>query len=44
MGISHRGIAYIMQDNFKLGCRDAQKECALGNFELLEFTKGKVCP
>ena len=35
-----RGAAYIKQGNKKLGCRDAQKACTLGNCRLLEMAKG----
>jgi tetratricopeptide (TPR) repeat protein len=37
----NRGSAYLSQGNKKLGCRDAQKACALGDCELLEWSKGK---
>ena len=37
---NNRGNAYFIQGNNKLGCRDAQKACALGNCELLERSKG----
>ena len=37
----NRGITYFNQDNKELGCRDAQKACALGNCELLEGAKGR---
>jgi tetratricopeptide (TPR) repeat protein len=36
-----RGVAYLLQGNNNSGCRDAQKVCALGNCQLLEFAKGK---
>ena len=40
----NRGLAYLFQGNNNLGCRDAQKACALGDCKLLEFGKGqKVC-
>ena len=38
---NNRGIIYINQGNKNLGCRDAQKACALGSCELLEIAKGK---
>ena len=37
----NRGVAYLIQGNNKLGCRDAQKACALGKCELLEGAKSK---
>ena len=37
----NRGIAYFLQYNNNLGCFDAQKACALGNCQLLEWAKGK---
>ena len=37
----NRGITYLLQGNNKLGSRDAQKTCTLGNFKLLEVAKGK---
>jgi tetratricopeptide (TPR) repeat protein len=37
----NRGNAYLSQGNKKLGCRDAQKACALGNCKLLEWAKGQ---
>jgi protein O-mannosyl-transferase len=36
-----RGVAYLLQGNNQYGCRDAQKVCALGDCQLLEFAKGK---
>jgi hypothetical protein len=39
----NRGATYLLQGNNKLGCRDVQKACALGNFEVLEFAKSKGC-
>lgn len=36
-----RGIAYLFQGNNKLGCRDAQKACALGECATLEMAKGE---
>jgi len=42
---NNRGINYLSQGNNTLGCRDAQKACALGNCKLLEMAKGRgVCP
>jgi hypothetical protein len=38
---NNRGIAYFMQSNNELGCRDAQKVCAWGNCRLLELAKGQ---
>lgn len=38
---SDRGIAYLSQGNKKLGCRDAQKACSLGDCKLLERAKSK---
>jgi tetratricopeptide (TPR) repeat protein len=38
---NNRGIAYFLQGNNEMGCRDAQKTCALGNCKLLEMAKGK---
>jgi tetratricopeptide (TPR) repeat protein len=37
----NRGIAYLSQGKINLGCRDAQKACALGNCKLLELAKSK---
>jgi len=37
----NRGSAYLNQGNKNLGCRDAQKACALGKCELLELAKSK---
>jgi len=36
-----RGVAYLKQGNNMLGCRDAQKACALGYCKLLEVAKDK---
>lgn len=36
-----RGASYLMGGNNKIGCRDAQKACALGDCELLELSKRK---
>jgi tetratricopeptide (TPR) repeat protein len=38
---NNRGFAYLSQGNNNLGCRDAQKACALGNCKLLEHAKRK---
>jgi tetratricopeptide (TPR) repeat protein len=38
---ANRGSAYLLQANFNLGCRDAQKGCALGNCKTLEWAKRK---
>ena len=35
----NRGIAYLLQGKSNLGCRDAQKACALGDCQLLEGAK-----
>jgi tetratricopeptide (TPR) repeat protein len=37
----NRGIAFLSQGNNKLGCRDAQKACALGDCQLLESAKNQ---
>jgi len=37
----NRGNAYFNQGNKKLGCRDAQQVCALGDCKLLELSKSK---
>ena len=36
-----RGGIYLKQGNKKLGCRDAQKACSLGNCKMLEEAKDK---
>jgi tetratricopeptide (TPR) repeat protein len=36
-----RGLTYLLQSNNNLGCRDAQKACALGKCKALEFAKSK---
>ncbi len=36
-----RGFAYFIQGNNKLGCRDAQKACKLGNCKILESAEGR---
>jgi tetratricopeptide (TPR) repeat protein len=38
---NNRGVTYLMQNNRKLGCRDAQKACSLGDCKLLEWAKGE---
>jgi tetratricopeptide (TPR) repeat protein len=38
---SNRGFAYLSQGNKELGCRDAQKACALRNCRLLEQAKSE---
>ena len=38
---SIRGLAYFKQGNNNLGCRDAQKACALGECEVLELSKNE---
>jgi protein O-mannosyl-transferase len=38
---SNRGFAYLLQDNNKLGCLDAQKACALRSCKTLEWAKRK---
>jgi protein O-mannosyl-transferase len=35
----NRGISYLLQGDNKNGCLDAQKTCASGNCQLLEFAK-----
>ena len=37
----NRGNAYFNRGNNKLGCRDAQKACALGDCKLLDLSKAK---
>jgi tetratricopeptide (TPR) repeat protein len=42
---NNRGVTYLLQDNNELGCRDAQKACALGDCKLLDLVKSKgLCP
>jgi tetratricopeptide (TPR) repeat protein len=42
---NNRGLAYLLQGNYELGCRDAQKGCELGYCKALEWAKGKgYCP
>ncbi|MGD0022699.1 MAG: tetratricopeptide repeat protein [Smithellaceae bacterium] len=38
---NNRGNAYLIQGNKNLGCRDAQKACALGVCKALENAKGQ---
>jgi tetratricopeptide (TPR) repeat protein len=38
---NNRGFAYLLQGNNTLGCRDAQKSCAMGLCTVLEWAKGK---
>jgi tetratricopeptide (TPR) repeat protein len=38
---NNRGFAYLLQGNNNLGCRDAQKACAMGLCKLLEWARGK---
>jgi tetratricopeptide (TPR) repeat protein len=38
---NNRGVAYFMQDNYELGCPDAQKACALENCKLLDWAKDR---
>jgi tetratricopeptide (TPR) repeat protein len=37
----NRGKAYLLQGNSKLGCRDAQKACDLGNCKALGWARNK---
>ena len=37
----NRGLTYLIQGNNNMGCRDAQKACALGNCKTLDFGKSK---
>jgi hypothetical protein len=37
----NRGLTYLGLGKINLGCRDAQKACALGNCKTLELAKGK---
>jgi tetratricopeptide (TPR) repeat protein len=41
LAYTNRGGVYFNQGNDKLGCRDAQKACELGNCTALIWTKGK---
>jgi len=38
---NNRGLSYLLQGKNNLGCRDAQKACALGNCKGLEWAKSK---
>ena len=38
---SHRGVLYFIQGKDNPGYNDAQKACALGNCELLEWARSK---
>jgi len=38
---NNRGVTYLLQGNNDLGCRDAQKACALGGCKLLDLIKSK---
>ena len=38
---NNRGFDYLKQGNKNLGCRDAQKACALGICKTLEWARGK---
>jgi tetratricopeptide (TPR) repeat protein len=38
---NYRGLAYLLQGENSLGCRDAQKACALGNCKALEWAKAE---
>jgi len=38
---NNRGFVYLKQGNKNLGCRDAQKACALGTCKTLEWARGK---
>ena len=38
---NNRGVTYLLQGNNNLGCRDAQKACALGDCKLLDLAKSK---
>jgi protein O-mannosyl-transferase len=37
---NNRGFAYLRQGNKKIGCRDVQKACELGDCKLLEMVRG----
>lgn len=37
----NRGVVYLMLGKNNLGCRDAQKACALGSCKALEWSQGK---
>jgi tetratricopeptide (TPR) repeat protein len=38
---NNRGFVYLKQGNKNLGCRDAQKACALGTCKTLEWARSK---
>jgi hypothetical protein len=38
---NNKGVTYLLQGKKNLGCRDAQKACALGNCKALEWAKGE---
>lgn len=38
---NNRGAAYLTQGNVRLGCRDAQKACGLGNCTTLKIAKSR---
>ena len=38
---ANRGVLYFLQSKDNLGYNDAQKACALGNCELLEWARSK---
>jgi tetratricopeptide (TPR) repeat protein len=38
---NNRGNVYFLQDEDRLGCRDAQKTCELGECKLLKWAKGR---
>lgn len=40
---NNRALVYILQGNNDLGCRDAQKTCAMGLCKVLEWAKQKRC-
>jgi tetratricopeptide (TPR) repeat protein len=43
-GYNNRGLTYLNHGNTELGCYDAQKACALGDCELLEYARtNKFC-
>ena len=38
---NNRGYVYLMQDNKKLGCPDAQKACSMGLCIALKYAEGR---
>ncbi len=38
---NHRAVTYLLLGNNNLGCRDAQKACALGDCKALDWAKSK---